>query len=170
MLPLLAVGWGVMTMIQAGVSSWAGLAAVRFFLGAFQSGFWASIVVYLSSIYRRNELGLRLALIFGIASFFGSFNGPISYHAFMSTYSLPGWKIYSLIEGAVTIALAPLAFVLLPSTEDIFDLSVATKSLTSVQTALFALIALFLGAATRSCEMVMYQMSRSLVSLDKCRK
>lgn len=151
-------------MIQAGVSSWSGLAVVQFFLGAFQAGFWAGIVIYLSSVYERHQLGLRLALIFGIGTFFGSFNGPISYHAFAGSYSLAGWKVLSLIEGAITIALAPLAFLLLPSTEETLDASDATKGVVSIQTAVFAVIALFLGAAAKSCEMIMYQMSRTLVS------
>lgn len=163
-IPILAVGWGAMTMIQAGVSSWAGTAAVQFFLGMFQSGFWACVVVYLSGMYKRSELALRLALVFGLGSVLGSFNGPITYHAYYTTYSLAGWKVVALIEGAITIAMAPVGFLLLPSMNETFEMSVTVKSLMSVHTAAFTLIGLFLGAAAGACQVAMFQMSRTLVS------
>lgn len=167
-IPVLMVGWGAMTMIQAAVSSWAGLAAVQIFLGAFQSGLWASIVLYLSSQYKRNELAVRLALVYGLGSVLGSFNGPISYSVFkMASSSLTGWKILMLIWGAITVALSPLAFLVLPQTvnsNERFDMSAAIKAASDKHTLAYAFIAVFLGASTSACALVIPQMMSTLVS------
>ncbi|KAK5110686.1 hypothetical protein LTR85_000747 [Meristemomyces frigidus] len=183
-LPLLMACWGAMTMIEAGASSWAGLAAVQFFVGAFQSGFWACVVVYLSDLYKRNELGLRLALVFGLGTVLGSFNGAISYSVLeLGSSSLAGWKILVLIEGGITIGLAPVAFLVLPRSfersEDAQAQAVADKkagrtmdetianssALTAIfdkHTIAYAVIAVFLGASASSCELVIYQMMKTL--------
>ncbi|KAF2773844.1 MFS general substrate transporter [Teratosphaeria nubilosa] len=164
-LSCLMLGFGAMTMIQAGTSSWAGLAAVQFFVGAFQAGFWATIVAYVAAVYRPAQLGLRLAVIYGLGVALGSFNGPISYTVFNHLSGSPKpWKDLMLIEGGVTLAFAPLLLLLLPRTTEAsnFTIGSAVKTVFRPTTAVFAVIALFLGAAASSCELVIYQMLKTL--------
>ncbi|KAH9824555.1 allantoate permease [Teratosphaeria destructans] len=164
-LSCLMLGFGAMTMIQAGTSSWAGLAAVQFFEGAFQAGFWATIVPYVAVLYRPAQLGLRLVVIYGLGVALGSFNGPISYTVFNHVSGSPKpWKELMLIEGGVTLAFAPLLLLLLPRATEAsnFTIGSAVKTVFRPTTAIFAVIALFLGAAARSCELVIYQMLKTL--------
>ena len=47
--------WGAMTMLLAAVKNFSGLVAVRFFLGAFESGLFPGLVYILTFWYRPEE-------------------------------------------------------------------------------------------------------------------
>lgn len=50
-------GWGAMVLINAGTPNFASVLAVRLLLGAFEAGFAASLIYYLTTFYTRGELG-----------------------------------------------------------------------------------------------------------------
>lgn len=58
-LPLLVAVWGVITTLSGLVQNFAGVAAVRFFLGLCEGGLLPGLILYLSTMYRRDELQLR---------------------------------------------------------------------------------------------------------------
>ncbi|KAL7929794.1 major facilitator superfamily domain-containing protein [Trichoderma chlorosporum] len=100
-LPSLTVAWGIITMCLGFVSSFGSFAAVRALLGIAEGGLFPGIVLYLSSIYTRGELALRLGVFYTSASLFWG--------------GLEGWRWIFIIEGLLTVASGLIAFVALPN-------------------------------------------------------
>ena len=102
-LPTLTLAWGVVSTLQGVVQNRQGFYAVRFFLGATESGLFPGVVFYLSMWYRRNEQQYRVALFFSAASLAGAFGGILAYGiAFMKGVGgLNGWRwIFILVWSA----------------------------------------------------------------------
>ncbi|KAL1594694.1 hypothetical protein SLS59_008744 [Nothophoma quercina] len=117
MLPGLMVGWGAMALVQCAAKNFAGLLVIRLLLGAFEAGFFAGVVFYLTLFYTRGELGFRIALFFGSALLAGAFSGLISFGVFQIHHAtISGWKWLFIIEGAMTVVVALMAFAWLPAT------------------------------------------------------
>ena len=57
------------------VQNYTGLLVVRAFLGAAEGGLLPGIVLYLSMMYRRQEIGIRLGIVYSAASLSGAFGG-----------------------------------------------------------------------------------------------
>lgn len=74
-LPVLAFAWGVTAMCLGFVQNFAGFVAVRAILGATEGGLLPGMILYLSGIYRREELALRIGLFYTAASLSGAFGG-----------------------------------------------------------------------------------------------
>jgi hypothetical protein len=55
-LPGMMIGWGSMAMMNAACSTFAGVLLIRLLLGAFEAGFAASLIYYLTTFYTRGEL------------------------------------------------------------------------------------------------------------------
>lgn len=126
------VGWGAMALVQCAAKNFAGLLVIRLLLGAFEAGFFAGVVFYLTLFYTRGELGFRIALFFGSALLAGAFSGLISFGVFQIHHAtISGWKWLFIIEGkrfehtkeailtsigAMTVVVALIAFAWLPAT------------------------------------------------------
>ncbi|ODN79290.1 hypothetical protein L202_03302 [Cryptococcus amylolentus CBS 6039] len=108
------IGWGSMAMINAGCKNFGGVLAVRLLLGAFESGFAASLIYYLTTFYTRGELGKRIAVFYSCNALSGAFSGLIAYGVFQMKSSLHGWQILFLIEGAFTVGFAVVTALMLP--------------------------------------------------------
>ncbi|KAI8711596.1 MFS domain-containing protein [Fusarium sp. LHS14.1] len=116
MLPALMVGWGSMALLQAAVKNFGGMLAIRLLLGAFEAGFFAGAVFYLTLFYTRGELGFRIALFFGSALLASAFSGLISFGVFQIHHpQVTGWMWLFLIEGAMTVIFGVIAFWWLPA-------------------------------------------------------
>ncbi|UPL00016.1 hypothetical protein LCI18_010950 [Fusarium solani-melongenae] len=116
MLPALMVGWGAMALLQAAVKNFGGMLAIRLLLGAFEAGFFAGAVFYLTLFYTRGELGFRIALFFGSALLASAFSGLISFGVFQIHHpKVSGWMWLFLIEGAMTVIFGVIAFWWLPA-------------------------------------------------------
>jgi MFS family permease len=76
-LPTLTVVWGIITMCLGFVSNFASFAAVRALLGVAEGGLLPGMVLYLSSIYTRGELALRIGIFYTAASLSGAFGGEL---------------------------------------------------------------------------------------------
>ena len=59
-IPGYMASWGSMAMIAAGALNFGGQLATRVLLGAFEAGFAASLIFYLTTFYTRAELGKLL--------------------------------------------------------------------------------------------------------------
>ena len=111
------MGWGAMALLQCAAHNFAGMLVIRILLGAFEAGFFAGVVFYLTLFYTRGELGFRIALFFGSALLAGAFSGLISFGVFQIDHAqIPGWKFLFIIEGALTVVLALIAYAWLPAT------------------------------------------------------
>jgi MFS family permease len=71
----LTMVWGVIGMAMGFVKDYTGLLVVRAFLGTAEGGLLPGIVLYLSMMYRRQEIGFRLGIIYAAASLSGAFGG-----------------------------------------------------------------------------------------------
>jgi len=88
------LGWGAMALLQCAAHNFAGLLVLRLLLGAFEAGFFAGVVFYLTLFYTRGELGFRIAIFFGSALLAAAFSGLISYGVFQINHpGIPGWKV-----------------------------------------------------------------------------
>lgn len=67
-LPLLVVGFGIVSMCTAFVQSFAGLCTARAFLGIFEGGAMPGIAFFLSCFYKRDELYFRIGIFVSAAS------------------------------------------------------------------------------------------------------
>ncbi|RDW78369.1 hypothetical protein BP5796_06221 [Coleophoma crateriformis] len=113
-IPGYMIGWGAMAMISAAARSFASQLVIRLLLGAFEAGFAASLIFYLTTFYTRGELGKRIAVFYSCNALSGAFSGLIAYGVFQMNSKLRGWQILFLIEGAFTVAFAILVGLVLP--------------------------------------------------------
>jgi MFS family permease len=67
-------------------------------LGAFEAGFAASVIFYLTTFYQRGELGMRIAAFYSCNALSGAFSGLISYGVFQAKSHLHGWQILFILE------------------------------------------------------------------------
>ncbi|KAK4082219.1 uncharacterized protein Triagg1_2031 [Trichoderma aggressivum f. europaeum] len=116
-LPSLTVAWGITTMCLGFVRSFGSFAAVRALLGIAEGGLFPGIVLYLSSMYTRGELALRIGIFYTSASLSGAFGGLLArgLSAIGPRGGLEGWRWIFIIEGLLTVISGLIAFVALPN-------------------------------------------------------
>ncbi|KAF2637277.1 MFS general substrate transporter [Massarina eburnea CBS 473.64] len=102
-LPLMMFCFGSMTLISASVKNFAGLMALRWFLGMAEAAFFPLVIYYLTTFYRRGELARRLALFYAASNIANAFSGLLAFGVFQINSSLSGWRYLFLIEGACTV-------------------------------------------------------------------
>uniref|UniRef100_A0A8H7NP80 Major facilitator superfamily (MFS) profile domain-containing protein n=1 Tax=Bionectria ochroleuca TaxID=29856 RepID=A0A8H7NP80_BIOOC len=108
-LPACVVVWSCVSAATAGVTSFSGLMAVRFFLGI--------AFFMLSAWYTRKELALRTAVLYSGLVLATAFSGLIAAGIFAGLSDkagLHGWQWLFILEGAGSVLAALFAFVLLP--------------------------------------------------------
>lgn len=74
-LPFLAVAWGILAMCLGFVRSYGSFMAVRALLGLAEGGLLPGMVLYLSGLYTRSEMALRIGIFYTAASLSGAFGG-----------------------------------------------------------------------------------------------
>ncbi|KAF3014798.1 hypothetical protein E8E14_011638 [Neopestalotiopsis sp. 37M] len=116
-LPVLAFAWGVTAMCLGFVQNFAGFVAVRAILGATEGGLLPGMILYLSGIYRREELALRIGLFYTAASLSGAFGGLLAYGISQigTRGGLNSWRWIFVIEGLLTAVVAILVYFILPN-------------------------------------------------------
>ncbi|PHH71626.1 hypothetical protein CDD82_6403 [Ophiocordyceps australis] len=103
------MAWGIVTMCLGFVRGFASFVAVRAVLGLTEGGLLPGMVLYLSGLYTRGELALRIGLLYTAASLAGAF-GAIGPRA-----GLQGWRWIFIIEGLMTVVAGAIAVALLPN-------------------------------------------------------
>lgn len=74
-LPVLSIAWGIVTMCLGFVRGFSSFLAVRAILGLCEGGLLPGMVLYLSGLYNRGELALRIGIFYTAASLSGAFGG-----------------------------------------------------------------------------------------------
>ncbi|KAF8183429.1 MFS general substrate transporter [Pholiota molesta] len=117
-MPTILTIWGVIVTLQGLVSSFAGLATARFFLGLVEGPMFPGIVLYLSSFYTREELSLRIAFFFSAASLSGAFSGLLAaaIDNMNGIGGKPAWAWIFILEGLFTVCFGILSFWFVPET------------------------------------------------------
>ncbi|KAH8595990.1 major facilitator superfamily domain-containing protein [Bisporella sp. PMI_857] len=114
LLSLTVIGWGAVLICTPACTSFAGLAANRFFLGALESAINPGFVLLMSMWYTVGEQPLRLEAYYSMVGIATMFSGLIGYGVGHITSGLPKWMYIFLIFGAITVAWGLVLSLLLP--------------------------------------------------------
>ncbi|QLQ82260.1 hypothetical protein HG537_0H00220 [Torulaspora globosa] len=109
--------WGIISTCTGAVQSYGGLLAIRILLGFVESGFFGCCLYYLSCWYTKKELGLRNSILYSGSLISGAFSGLISAGIIEHMDYVKGlraWRWCFIIEGAITVATVPFAYMILP--------------------------------------------------------
>jgi MFS family permease len=101
-IPACAMLWACVSAATAGVSSFSGLIAVRFFLGVVEAPFFPGAFYMLGAWYTRKELALRTAVLYSGLVLATAFSGLIAAGVFAGLdgkHGLHGWQWLFIIEG-----------------------------------------------------------------------
>ncbi|AEO64589.1 uncharacterized protein THITE_2110885 [Thermothielavioides terrestris NRRL 8126] len=112
----LLLAWGALCMAHAGIRSTGTLIALRLLLGAAEAGFTQTAFYYMSLMYPKFSLGLRMGLFSGMYSVAGAFAGLLAYGLLhIDSPRVHGWQIVFLVEGGLSVLVAIVAFLVLPA-------------------------------------------------------
>ncbi|EST09593.1 Major facilitator superfamily [Kalmanozyma brasiliensis GHG001] len=131
-LPFIVFAWGVVTVFLGIVKNFAGLIVVRLLLGLFEGGLLPGMPLYLSQLYPRYMVQVRIAYFYAGASLSGAFGGLLASGLIhmdglgvqnrylaplrpLTARGVAGWRWIFLIEGLLTIVVACFAWWSLPA-------------------------------------------------------
>ncbi|KIJ56776.1 hypothetical protein M422DRAFT_22923 [Sphaerobolus stellatus SS14] len=116
-LPGIVAAWGIVTTLSGLVQNLGGLIAIRLFLGVCEGGLLPGLILYLSGLYKREELTLRIGVFYASASLSGAFGGLLAsvITKMDGIGGLAGWRWIFIIEGLATVVVAGFTARLLPS-------------------------------------------------------
>lgn len=100
------------------VRSFGAFVAVRAVLGTAEGGLLPGMILYLSGLYTRGEMALRIGVFYTAASLSGAFGGLLARGLggpMDGLGGLEGWRWIFIIEGLLTVVCGLVAAVLLSS-------------------------------------------------------
>lgn len=112
--------WGVISTCTGAISSdhgFAGLLVVRILIGIIESGFFPCALFFLSKWYNSKELAFRTTILYSGSLLSGAFSGLIAAGIVDNMDGVRGlrsWRWLFIIEGAITVAIVPIAYFILP--------------------------------------------------------
>ncbi|KAI0480765.1 major facilitator superfamily domain-containing protein [Xylariaceae sp. FL0804] len=116
-LTFLCVIWSVTTIANGLITNVGGLYACRLVLGLCEGGLFPSLNMYLTMVYKRDEMAKRTSYLMSCTSLSGAFGGLLAYGLLqmdgLGGYS--GWRWVYLIEGAFSIVCALATWFGLPT-------------------------------------------------------
>ncbi|KIM43201.1 hypothetical protein M413DRAFT_398146 [Hebeloma cylindrosporum] len=116
-LPTLTLFWGIVSICQGLITNKAGLFGIRFLLGVAEAGLFPGVIYVFSVYYRRHERSWRVAIFFGGSALAGAFGGILAY-AIGKMHGIggrTGWEWIFILEGILTVAIAFLAYFIVPT-------------------------------------------------------
>ncbi|KAH9240765.1 hypothetical protein K456DRAFT_1744608 [Colletotrichum gloeosporioides 23] len=116
-LGFLIIGFGSFCTGIGGANSFTSVTALRFFLGAFESGVFAGMIFYRSFWYRPEERAFRIAIFLGSATLAGAFGGVIAYGVghMNGVRGLEGWRWLFIVEGVPSVVMGVAVVLFMPS-------------------------------------------------------
>lgn len=111
-LAVLACAWGIVTMSLGFVRNFGSFVAVRAVLGITEGGLLPGMILYLSSLYTRKEMALRIGMFYTAASLAGAFGGLLArgLNEMDGLGGLEGWRWIFIIEGLLTVVCGLVAY------------------------------------------------------------
>ncbi|KDQ09022.1 hypothetical protein BOTBODRAFT_37405 [Botryobasidium botryosum FD-172 SS1] len=109
--------WGGLTIATGFTRNFTGVLITRFFLGFVEAAFFPGALFLLSSWYRREELGLRMAIFYCGSLISNAFGGLIAagiLDTMDGKLGYAAWRWLFIIEGSVTIFVAICSIFILP--------------------------------------------------------
>ncbi|KAI5124935.1 hypothetical protein M0805_007362 [Coniferiporia weirii] len=116
-IPACMIVWGVISILTGICTNFVGALITRFFLGFVEAAFFPGAVFLLSKFYTRNELGLRICLLYCgniISNAFGSLLASGILNGMEGKLGKAAWRWLFFIEGSLTIVVAIIAIFVLP--------------------------------------------------------
>ncbi len=120
-LPLLVVGFGLVSMCTAFVQTFEGLLAARSILGIFEGGAMPGMAFFLSCLYKRKELLFRIGIYVSAASIAGAFGGLLATGLSLippwgvDSMRITTWRNIFFFEGIITMICGLLGPIWLPT-------------------------------------------------------
>ncbi|KAI1867761.1 uncharacterized protein JN550_006902 [Neoarthrinium moseri] len=116
LIPFFIIGWSAVIIGSAFMTNYATLIATRLLLGAFESGLFPCLTLYLSTFYKKEEQARRISYLFVAAALSGAFGGLLAFGltSIHGTRGLAGWRWLFLVEGIISIVVGIMAVFLLP--------------------------------------------------------
>ncbi|KAH8753712.1 major facilitator superfamily domain-containing protein [Hyaloscypha finlandica] len=116
MIPALMFCWSIVIIGTGFMHTANQLYASRLLLGLFESGMFPCLAVYLSTFYKREEQGLRIAYLLVSAALSGAFGGLFAFALLKmdGVGGLAGWRWLFIVEGLATVVISLAIFFLLP--------------------------------------------------------
>ncbi|KAI1262742.1 major facilitator superfamily domain-containing protein [Xylariaceae sp. FL1019] len=113
----LTIAFGAFCTGMAGTHNGAGLAALRFFLGAAEAGVFPGMIYYFSFWYKPEERATRIASFLCSATLAGAFGGVLAYGVghLNGAGGFEAWRWLFIIEGVPSIVVGLLVFFFLPN-------------------------------------------------------
>lgn len=132
-LPACMAIWGAISCLTGITTNFVGALLTRFFLGFVEAAFFPGALFLLSKWYKRDEIGLRTAILYVgniISNAFGSLIAGGILNNMDGDLGHASWRWLFYIEGAITVAVALAAIFILP------DFPTTTKWLSDEERAL----------------------------------
>ncbi len=109
-LPFLTFAWGVVTIGIGFMQNYATYMALRAILGLFEGGLVPGMILYMSGMYTRGELALRIGIFYTAASLSGAFGGLLArgLSAIGPRGGLEGWRWIFIMEGLIVSTMLSL--------------------------------------------------------------
>ncbi|TQV99317.1 major facilitator superfamily transporter [Cordyceps javanica] len=116
-LPFLTFAWGMITIGIGFMRDYKDFMILRAVLGIFEGGLFPGIVLYLSSMYTRGELAVRIGVFYTGGSLSGAFGGLLArgLSAVGPRGGLEGWRWIFIMEGIITVIVAAASYIGLPN-------------------------------------------------------
>jgi ACS family allantoate permease-like MFS transporter len=112
--------WGGTLCCMAACHNFAGAAAVRFFLGVFESAVTPGFALLTSQWYKTDEQGMRVGIWVSFNGFAQIFGGLLAYGVstgLRDNSLIPSWKVIFLIIGLLTIAVGVVFLFVMPDNQ-----------------------------------------------------
>ncbi|KAI9740132.1 MAG: hypothetical protein M1818_004883 [Claussenomyces sp. TS43310] len=105
MLTVVCAIWSLTTIFTGLVSNIGGLYATRLVLGACEAGLFPCLNLYLTMVYKREEMAKRVSYLFVCAALSGAFGGLLAYALLQmnGVAGYAGWRWVYIIEGIFSI-------------------------------------------------------------------
>ncbi|KAK3333544.1 major facilitator superfamily domain-containing protein [Cercophora scortea] len=116
-LSVCCLGFGLVSVCQGLVQSYAGLLVTRFFLGVFECGMFPGCFYLLGMWYRRPEAQKRFSLFFSSTSLAGAFGGLLASAIGNLDHvrGYRGWRWIFILEGVLTFCVGLVFLFTFPS-------------------------------------------------------
>uniref|UniRef100_A0A0B7K4D0 Major facilitator superfamily (MFS) profile domain-containing protein n=1 Tax=Bionectria ochroleuca TaxID=29856 RepID=A0A0B7K4D0_BIOOC len=107
---VLCLLWGASAMSSGAARNLTQLIVTRCLLGMFEAAFGVGAPYFLSLLYKRQELGLRMSFLLGMSPLANTFASSLAYGITHIKGSSEPWRLLFIIEGAPTILFAPVVY------------------------------------------------------------
>ncbi|GAB7356839.1 hypothetical protein MBLNU459_g7713t1 [Dothideomycetes sp. NU459] len=107
--------WGVMVILCASTKNFAGIMALRFFMGVFEAGIGPCWIALTGMFYLNEEQGARMTAWYSFVGLAAIVGGLMSYGIGQIHSSLAEWQYVFLICGAFTLLWSAVVSFFLPS-------------------------------------------------------